>query len=259
MDDKRYAIGKVNISQLTPSEAKRRVECAAKEGINSYVCIANMRSVVYGNKHSDYAAVLNNSFMTTPDGMPLVWCAHCWGLKNVQRTTGPDLFVTMLKDGDSGIRHFLLGDTDETLDAINKISEYKNIVGSYSPPFCEVHEFDYEGIAERINKSGANVVWVSLRAPKQDFFAKRLLPLLDGKIVIGIGAAFRFAIGKIRHPNAVFQKAGLTGFFWRKGQRFQLLKTYAIFAFHLCIFVPQIWFKRAKSSMKNECNCQENP
>ena len=91
-----------------------------------------------------------------------------------------------------------------------------NIVGSYSPPFCELDEFDYTGIAKMINDSGANIVWLSLRAPKQDFFAVRLLPYLDKKICIGVGAAFRFSLGQIKHPPLIFKKLGLTGIFWRK-------------------------------------------
>lgn len=243
MENSRYAISNVMVSQTDPIDAQEKITDAVQQGLNGYVCIANMRSVIYGNKHRDYAKVLNDSFLTTPDGMPLVWCARCWGLKNVLRTTGPDLFVSMLKDGTGGIRHFLLGDTDETLSAIMSRDEYKNIVGAYSPPFCEVDEFDYHSIARRINESGANVVWVSLRAPKQDYFAVRLLPLLDRKIVIGVGAAFRFALGEYHHPNVVMQKAGLTGLFWRKFS----LKTfsgYVNYAFHICIYILTILYSR---------------
>jgi N-acetylglucosaminyldiphosphoundecaprenol N-acetyl-beta-D-mannosaminyltransferase len=91
-----------------------------------------------------------------------------------------------------------------------------NIVGSYSPPFCELEEFDYTGIAKQINDSNADIVWLSLRAPKQDFFAVKLLPHLDKKICIGVGAAFRFSLGQIKHPPKIFKKLGLTGIFWRK-------------------------------------------
>lgn len=215
---KRYRIGKVYISATSPSDAKERITRAVAEGMNDYICVSNVRTVAYANKHEEYCELMNNAFMCTPDGMPLVWMARLWGLKDVQRTVGPDLFTAMLNDKESGLKHFLLGDTEDTLAQMRAkyTDNGSNIVGTYSPPFCELDEFDYAGIAKQINDSGANIVWLSLRAPKQDFFATRLLPHLDKKICIGVGAAFRFSLGQIKHPPKIFKKLGLTGIFWRK-------------------------------------------
>lgn len=215
----RYRIGKVYISATNPNDAKLRIEKAVEEGVNDYICVSNVRTVAYANKDAKYCEVMNKAFMCTPDGMPLVWMARLWGLKEVQRTVGPDLFVQMIGDKQSGLKHYLLGDTEETLEAMKaKFSDgdTSNIVGTFSPPFCELDEYDFEGIARRINESGANIVWVSLRAPKQDYLAVRLLPYLDKKICIGVGAAFRFSLGKIKHPPKIIKKLGLTGLFWRK-------------------------------------------
>lgn len=90
------------------------------------------------------------------------------------------------------------------------------IVGTYSPPFLPLEKYDLEDMARRINESGANVVWFSLRSPKQDYLAQRLQTFLQNKLCIGVGAAFRFALGEYKHPNKTVQKLGLTGLFWRK-------------------------------------------
>ena len=119
MTDK-YRIGKVFISRTTPDDALSRIRQAAAEGRNDYICISNVRTVAYANKKGNeaYRDLMNNAFMCTPDGMPLVWMARLWGLKDVQRTVGPDLFVKMIEDDANGCMHFLLGDTDETLSAM---------------------------------------------------------------------------------------------------------------------------------------------
>lgn len=217
---KKYRIGKVYISSTTPDKTIAALTRAIEEGRNEYICVSNVRTVAYANtkEGKEYCDLMNNAFMCTPDGMPLVWMARLWGLKDVQRTVGPDIFTAMLNDKNSGIKHFLLGDTEDTLAQMKEkyAKNGSNIVGSYSPPFCELDEFDYVGIAKMINDSGANIVWLSLRAPKQDFFAVNLLPLLDKKICIGVGAAFRFSLGQIKHPPKIFKKLGLTGIFWRK-------------------------------------------
>ena len=243
----KYRIGKVYISRTTPEKTIAAITIAVKEGQNEYICVSNVRTVAYANKknNKEYRDLMNNAFMCTPDGMPLVWMARMWGLKDVQRTVGPDLFTTMLSDKESGIKHFLLGDTEETLAQMKeKYSDnVANIVGSYSPPFCELDDFDYPGIAKQINDSGADIVWLSLRAPKQDFFAVRLLPHLDRKICIGVGAAFRFSLGQIKHPPKIIKKLGLTGFFWREN-KMKLVKWYVINLYNLCCWSINIILSR---------------
>ncbi|MBR5957419.1 MAG: WecB/TagA/CpsF family glycosyltransferase [Salinivirgaceae bacterium] len=243
MNQTKYRIGKVHISVTNPVDAQQRITQAALEVKGGYVCVSNMRTVVYANKHDDYREVMDNAFMCLPDGMPLVWMARLWGKKDVKRTDGPNLFVSMLNNGDSGIKHFLLGDTDENLAAMREKYCNANIVGCYSPPFCGLDEYDYEGIAKQINESGADVVWVSLRAPKQDFFAARIRPYLQGKMCVGVGAAFRFALGEIQHPNKVVQKLGLTGLVWRKNKVRTLWDNMVRFL-HLCLYSVQIIFAR---------------
>ena len=154
--------------------------------------------------------------MNLPDAEPMLWAAKLWGLKEVRRTMGPMLFNDMLEDYNNGIRHFFLGDTDETLSKLQDKYKFANIVGTYSPPFCELYEYDYEGMAKKINDSGANLVWISMRAPKQDFFATRILPYLDKKICIGVGAAFRFNLGEYKMAPPIIKKLGLMGLFWGK-------------------------------------------
>lgn len=219
MDKNRYRIGKTYISCTNLPDAKERITQAAKEGRNTYVCVSNPRTVTYATRHEDYREVMAQSFMNLPDAEPMYWAAKLWGLNDVKRTMGPMIFKEMLCDPQSGLKHFLLGDTDEILEKItNKFTREAraNIVGSYSPPFCGLEEYDYKGIAKMINKSGADLVWVSMRAPKQDFFATRILPFLDKKICIGVGAAFRFALGEYKMAPSIIKKLGLMGLWWGK-------------------------------------------
>ena len=217
MDKTRFRIGKTYISCTNIPDTKQRIAKAVKEGVNSYICVSNPRTVVYATRHQDYREVMSNSFMNLPDAEPMLWAAKLWGLKEVKRTMGPMVFKEMLSEPRSGLKHFLLGDTDETLEKITKKFRDEanaNIVGMYSPPFCSLDEYDYEGMAKMINESGADLVWVSMRAPKQDFFATCILPYLDKKICIGVGAAFRFNLGEYRMANPIIKKIGLMGLCW---------------------------------------------
>ena len=228
MDKERYRIGKVYVNITDPEKAKQQIKEAVAQKTGGYVCLSDVRSVSYGNSHPDYAEVLNHSTYTFTDGMPLIWMARLWGIKENKRTAGPVLFTGLMSEKDNGLKHFLLGDTEETLASLLGKYPEANVVKTFSPPFCEVDEFDYESIARMINETDANVVWVSLRAPKQDYFSARLAPLLTGgKICIDVGAAFRFALGQYKMPPKYAQKFGIIGLFWRKFN-FALLKWYFV-------------------------------
>lgn len=221
MDKMRYRIGKTFITITNPIDAQERIKASVDAGGGTYVCVSDPRTVDLASKDPKYREVMANSLMNTPDGQPTLWAARLWGLKNVERTMGPILFQEMIENPKSGLKHFLLGDTDETLAAIVKKAAEKNaqIVGTYSPPFCKLDEYDYEGMAKMINESGADIVWTAMRAPKQDYLNINLLPYLDKKICIGVGAAFRFYLGEYKMAPPLIKKLGLMGLYWgRKGQ-----------------------------------------
>ena len=240
-----YRIGKVPVHITSVPDAGARILAAIAAGETGYVCVSNMRTVVAANRDPEYLDVMEHSLLNVPDGTPLVWCGKAWGLKNVQRVVGYDLFTELLK---ADVPQFFLGDTDEVLSALTgKVSsEGTRVAGAYSPPFVPLEEYDLQGIADLINASGARLVWTSLRAPKQDLLAARLLPYLnDGVVLVGVGAAFRLYLGEYELDRGVLQKMGLGGLkmlrnttFWKE------LKWYVSHGFHLLGYLCSIFWKR---------------
>ena len=246
MNKDRYRIGKVYVNITDPEKAKCQVKDVVAEKRGGYITLSDMRSVSYANKHPDYCEVLNNSTYTFTDGMPLIWLARLWGIKENRRTAGPILFTSLMEEKNNGLKHFMLGDTEETLSALKEKYPDADIINTFSPPFCKVDEFDYEGIAKMINDTDANIVWVALHAPKQDYFSARLAPLLtDGKVCVDVGAAFRFALGQYKMPPKYAQKIGIIGLFWRKFS-FKLLWWYIVQFFNLLRWGGDILISRLK-------------
>jgi N-acetylglucosaminyldiphosphoundecaprenol N-acetyl-beta-D-mannosaminyltransferase len=218
-----FRIGRVRISITDEDRAINTIKETVKKKQTGYVCISTLRTVPLANKDDRYQKVMEDSLMNTPDGTPLVWCGHWWGLKEVKRACGPHIFPRMLKDKDSELKHFFLGDTEETLSALKKKATEEfgaNVVGSYSPPFKPLEEYDIEGIAKMINDSGATIVWTALRAPKQDILDSMITPYLnDGIVMVGVGAAFRSVLGVLKQPDGILQKVGLAGLLFKRPER----------------------------------------
>ena len=245
-----FRVGRVRISVTDEDSAILAIKDAIHRKVKGYVCISTLRTVPIANRDDSYQEVMENSLMNTPDGTPLVWCGHWWGLKQVQRACGPHIFPRMLKDKDPELKHFFLGDTDDTLAALTKKATEEfgaQVVGSYSPPFAPLEEYDMEGIAKMINESGATIVWTSLRAPKQDYLDAKLTPYLnDGIVCVGVGAAFRALIGGIKAPDGIWQKLGLAGLiFRREGVTFwQQMKWYREHVVYLVKYFFTIYWRR---------------
>ena len=221
-----------------------RILAAVEAGEKGYVCVSNMRTVVAANRDPAYLDVMEHSILNVPDGTPLVWCGKAWGL-SVERVVGLDLFTTLLKDG---VPQFFLGDTEETLEAVKEkaVLEGCPVAGVYSPPFAPLEEYDLQGIAKRITDSGARIVWTSLRAPKQDFLAARLLPFVeDGVVFIGVGAAFRLYLGEYELDRGPLQKMGLGGLkMLRNTTVWKEMKWYVTHAWFLTGYLCSIIWKR---------------
>jgi len=215
-----FKIGRTRISVTDEDKAIESIKRFIHEKKKGYVCVSTLRTVPIANKDNRYFEVMENSLMNTPDGTPLVWCGHWWGLKSVQRACGPHIFPRVLKDKDQELKHFFLGDTDEVLAALtNKATEEygANVVGSYSPPFKPLEEYDIEELAKMINDSGATVVWTALRAPKQDILNSMIVPYLnEGIVMVGVGAAFRSILGILKQPDGILQKLGLAGILFKR-------------------------------------------
>ena len=215
-----FRIGRARISVTDEERAIETIKEAIHKKQKGYVCVSTLRTVVIANKDDKYLEVMEHSLMNTTDGTPLVWCGHWWGLKEVQRACGPHIFPRMLKDKDPVLKHYFLGDTEETLTALIRKAKDEfgaNVVGSYSPPFKPLEEYDTESIAEMINESGATIVWTALRAPKQDYLDSMITPYLnDGVVVVGVGAAFRSVLGVLKQPDGILQKIGLAGILFKR-------------------------------------------
>lgn len=219
MDETKFSVGKTYISRTNPEDTYKRVTEAALNGTGGYICVSNLRTVLHAGKNEMYRQLMRDSFMNWPDGTPLSWCGKAWGLKDVSFTNGPATFKKMLLNGNKDLKHFLFGDTQEVLDAI--VQRYKteggaNIVGAYSPPFAPLEEYDLDAMEEMIRKSGANIVWTAMTAPKQDYFDQIMAKRLPHALFIGVGRAFRISIDMVKEAPEWAQKSGLGGLFISK-------------------------------------------
>lgn len=251
MSNDKFRIANIYISRTNPEDTVKRLTDAALYSTGGYVCVTNIRMIKYACNNPRYAELMNKSFMNLPDGTPLTWCGKAWGLKDIAVTNGPSLFKNMLSNGDKRLKHYLLGDTDDILNAIkNKYSKGfgANIVGVYSPPFVDVQDFDYVKIANDIRDSGANIIWTAMTAPKQDEFGQMLQNFLPDVICIGVGRAFRLSVGSVKQPPKWASRFGVGGFFMRRRKWYQTGLWYLSNTLTVAKYIMQIKYWKFKGN-----------
>ncbi|OJJ18258.1 glycosyltransferase [marine bacterium AO1-C] len=192
--------------------------CKNEEKQNRCVSATGAHGLVYAKRNEEFRNTLHNFSINLPDGMPGVWVGKLKGAKQMKRCYGPDFFMSLLQhSAQEPVKHFFCGGKDGVAEALKTACEEKfknhNIVGTYCPPFKPVDQFDYKEIADIINQTNADVVWIGLSTPKQELFAKNLAKHSNVHYIITVGAAFDFHTGNVKQAPKLMQKMGLEWFF----------------------------------------------
>ena len=223
----------VRVSAVNLKSATGLIEKAIEDGRKEYVCVRDAHGIVRCQKDPELRSIHNRAFLVTPDGMPLVWALKHAGHVESDRVYGPDLMLSVFEAGRSkGLRHFLYGATAKTLEQLQarliaKFPEAR-IVGSYAPPFRDLSLQEETDIADRINRSGADIIWVGLSSPKQELWMARMRDRLDASVLIGVGAAFDFHAGLKRQAPRVIQRSGFEWAFRLLCEPRRLWRRYAL-------------------------------
>lgn len=192
--------------------------CASAKRDNKCISATGAHGMVYARKTPSFRAILQSFYINLPDGMPGVWVGRMKGAAGMKRCYGPDFFKhMMMTSAGSGMRHFFCGGNEGVADELKAAvaANFNNhhVVGTYCPPFKPVDAYDYSAIADVINRTQADVVWIGLSSPKQEQFAAHLAKKAKVNFIITVGAAFDFHTGRVKQAPPIMQKLGLEWFF----------------------------------------------
>jgi N-acetylglucosaminyldiphosphoundecaprenol N-acetyl-beta-D-mannosaminyltransferase len=210
----RFAIDKIRICKINIKNTLQIIDDSILAHNYGYICVTNSRTAYLANNDELYCKVQNNSFLTVPDGMPIVWIAHNIGYNEVGKVSGKELMDSIfLISEQKRYSHYFFGSTPETIKKLknNLIKKYGNISikGAVSPPFQPIENFDIEKIAHEINQLNPTFFWCGLGAPKQEQLIALLQPKLQNTFCIGVGLAFEYIAGTVKRAPLFMQKIGL--------------------------------------------------
>ena len=199
-----------------------------------HVCVFAADSLLKCRDDPRLAAIANGSWMTLCDGMPLVLLGRLAARLPVDRCYGPDVMLDVLDRGRAaGLRHYFYGGADEeTSRLLQERMEARFpgllVAGREVPPFRPPTEEERRETAARIDASGADIVWVGLGTPKQDFWMGDMRPLLKAPVLVAVGAAFAFHAGKVPQAPRWMMRAGLEWLYRLRAEPRRLWRRYLL-------------------------------
>jgi N-acetylglucosaminyldiphosphoundecaprenol N-acetyl-beta-D-mannosaminyltransferase len=192
------------------------MDAAIARGERAIVSAAAVHLVMVAGEDPDTRrAIDRDDVLAVPDGQPLVWALKALGHPDASRVYGPDLMAKYCeRSARTGTRMYLYGGRNQgalvqlTL-SLRRRHPGLRIVGGYSPPFRPLTPEEEDWVADDINRSRADVVWVGTGQPKQEKWMAAMRDRLDAPILAGVGAAFDFHAGLIPQAPDWMQALGL--------------------------------------------------
>lgn len=255
MSKDRVNILNVEVSRYDLDETMTLFSNAIDNNQKLRVCVTPVNCVLWAYRDENLKRIYNSADLVTADGVPLLWASKFLGSSIKGRVTGLDLLPEFSKiSAEKGYKFFFLGAAEgvATKLANRLINENPglNVVGTYSPPFeDQFSESENNKMIEMINKSKADILWVSLTAPKQDYWIEEHFDRLNVSITIGVGAAFDVVAGNIKRSPKWMQKAGLEWLYRLIQEPRRLSKRYLVEAPQFIpLIVRQKWSTLRKRS-----------
>jgi len=204
----------VGVSAIGMNDALRMSDTLLRENRRGYICVTGVHGVMEAQQDKSLRAILNRSFLTTPDGMPMVWVGKLCGHHGMSRVYGPDYMLDMCRLSVArGYRHFLYGGNDGVAQHLAAQLRFRfpgiQIVGTYTPPFRALSPVEEAGLAALVAAAKPDIFWVGLSTPKQERFMAQYIGKLDVKLMIGVGAAFDIHTGGIKDAPQWMKQSGL--------------------------------------------------
>ncbi len=204
-----YNVIGVRIAPLRFAAAVEAILGRAIAGERGYVCCGTAHGLVEAQSNPELQRAYNAAWLTTPDGMPLVWL----GPPGVERVYGPDLMLAACDRGRAlGCRHLVFGGREgvaaELTTRLRARFPGLQLEVAPTPPMGALDDLDPQPLAAAVRHVRPHLIWIGLGSPKQELFMARHWTAVDQGLMIGVGAALDFHSGRVRQAPRWIRGSG---------------------------------------------------
>lgn len=221
----------IMISPVTYASAMDFIMAAAREHRPFKVSALAVHGVMTGVLDRVHKFRLNRFDLLVPDGQPVRWVLNLLHKARLaDRVYGPELTRRLCgRCAKEGLPIYLYGSTETVLQQfeteLHKQFPRLQIAGAEPSRFRRLEPAEKTALINRVNASGARMLFVGLGCPRQEVFAHECGSDLTMP-VIAVGAAFPFLAGNISQAPSWMQKRGLEWLFRLRTEPKRLWRRY---------------------------------
>lgn len=211
MNDFRKSILGVPVDVCQPSEFLLQIDKYLKGNEIRMVYAINPEKIYRARTDPELMKALKNADLLIPDGVGTALCIQLLYRQKINRTTGIGLMwrlMTMASKNGCGIYLFGAKPSSNSLAAKNIKARFPSIkVAGFQHGYISNEE--YRSLVEKINSSGADILFVGLGSPLQEKWLHKYQKMLKVKICIGVGGSFDVVSGTVPAAPDYFRKLGI--------------------------------------------------
>ncbi|GAB1539432.1 exopolysaccharide biosynthesis glycosyltransferase VpsK [Scytonema sp. NUACC21] len=200
-------------SSFDPVTTQETVDWAIRsiqQGKRGYICTVNVAILMMMRNNERLAKFVNKAALIVADGQPIIWASRLFATPLPHRVAGIDLIDELAAVSEQlGLHIYLLGATMEVITAaVSKLqSKYPRLNISFDNGYFTPQQAAER--AEAICQSGADILFVGMGVPRQEYFLEEHWANLGVKLAIGIGGSFDVIAGRKKRAPLWVQEVGL--------------------------------------------------
>ncbi|WP_077369803.1 WecB/TagA/CpsF family glycosyltransferase [Anaerosalibacter sp. Marseille-P3206] len=213
----------VRVDKVSLKEAVCKVEEFLQGNGPKTIYTPNTEIIMEAKEDEQLKEVLNNGNLIIPDGIGLIYAAKIKKKPLVERVTGFDLSIEMIKLADKhSYSIFLLGGEEGIAKKAGEkiVEKYTNVkIAGYNNGYFKGAHIGFPGheeereVIEKIKQAKPDILFVGFGAPKSEKWMELYKDELNCKVMIGNGGTMDIIAGKVKRAPEVYQKLGLEWFY----------------------------------------------
>lgn len=237
--DKRVKFLNTYVDALTMDETLDKIQ----EYIDNKACVQhvviNAGKVNLMQEDVELTKIINECPLVNADGQSIVWGSKFLGNPLPERVAGIDIFTELVKiSAEKGYRPYFFGAKEEVvIEVVRKFKDkYPNLnVAGYRNGYF--NEEESRSIAEDINKSEADILFVAFSSPKKEFWIKEQMEIMKVPFAMGVGGSFDVIAGKTKRAPKWMQKRGLEWFYRFIQEPKRMFRRYIVGNIQFCTLI----------------------
>jgi N-acetylglucosaminyldiphosphoundecaprenol N-acetyl-beta-D-mannosaminyltransferase len=205
----------IEVDDLDEEETVAAVARMVEAGGTHYLCVVNAAKAVAASRDQRLRDVLAQAALVTADGMSVVWAARWLGKGLKARVTGIDLFERLVAEAARrGWSVFFFGAGIESVRGVTERFSREHTalrVAGWRDGFFD--KAQSSAIADEIRRSRADLLFVAMGSPAQEFWIAEHLERTGARFAMGVGGSFDHLSGRKPRAPQWMQRAGLEWFY----------------------------------------------